>query len=181
MGDRFLKQAAIWRKKIDPQFYAFNDMHAVMSFVGAGAESDALELIQSRERWLETLPPSSVSNARMTREIGLPVCKALLEFGRGNYTACVRWLYPIRQRLHEFGGSHAQRDVVLKTLLEAALRDGQYALARDLSAQRLDARPRSPYNWQKHAVALNGLGETARAAVIAHGAVKRREAGRALL
>ena len=181
VGDRFLKQAAIWRKKIDPQFYAFNDMHAVMSFVGAGAESDALELIRSRERWLETLPPSSVSNARMTREIGLPVCKALLEFGRGHYAACVRWLYPIRARLHEFGGSHAQRDVVLKTLLEATLRDGQYALARDLSAERMDARPRSPYNWQKHAVALNGLGETARAAVIAHGAVKRREAGRALV
>ncbi len=181
VGERFLKQAAIWRGKIEPAFYAFNDMHAVMSFVGAGAESDALELIASRERWLATSPSATVSNARMTREIGLPICKALLEFGRGNYAACVRYLYPIRQRLHEFGGSHAQRDVVLKTLLEAALRDGQYALARDLSSERMDARPRSPYNWQKHAAALNGLGETAKAAVIAHEAAKRREAGRALV
>jgi hypothetical protein len=174
---RFKRQAALWRRKINPEFYAFNDMHAVMGFVGAGEYGDAEELIRSRERWLETNPPARISNTAMTRDIGLPVCKALVAFGRGDYAGSVRLLYPIRKRLHEFGGSHAQRDVVLKTLLEAALRDKRYSLARDLSAERLDARARSPYNWMKHAAALEGLGDAAAAAVAAHKAEETRAVG----
>ena len=34
-------------------------------------------------------------------------------------------LLPIRTRVHEFGGSHAQRDAVERTLLEAAIRAGR--------------------------------------------------------
>jgi tetratricopeptide (TPR) repeat protein len=175
--ERFKRQAALWRAKINPEFYAFNDMHAVMSFVGAGEFGDADTLIRSRERWLESGPDPRVSNVAMTRDIGLPVCRALVAFGRGDYAGCVRLLYPIRHRLHEFGGSHAQRDVVLKTLLEAALRDGQYALAKTLSGERLNARPRSPYNWLKHARALEGLGDAAAAAVASRNAVERRAHG----
>ncbi len=179
--ERFRRQAAIWKRKIEPAFYAFNDMHMVMSFVGAGQEADAVTLIVSRERWLEGAPPQRISNARMTREIGLPVCKALLEFGRGNYAASVALLYPIRRRLHEFGGSHAQRDVVLKTLIEAALRSGQYALSQSMIAERIGVRPRSPYNWFKHARALEGLGQNARAAVARETATQHQRAGWAAL
>jgi tetratricopeptide (TPR) repeat protein len=163
--ERFARQAEIWKRKIDPAFYAFNDMHAVMSFVGANDETSAETLIDNREHWLETHPDPSISNVAMTRNIGLPVCKALLEFGRGHYANVVTLLHPIRHRLHEFGGSHAQRDVVLKTLNEAALRDGQYTLAQTLLEERIHVRPRSPYHWLKHATALEGLGQTARAAI----------------
>ncbi|RVA84872.1 tetratricopeptide repeat protein, partial [Mesorhizobium sp. M7A.F.Ca.CA.004.01.1.1] len=43
-----------------------------------------------------------------------------------------------------FGGSHAQRDVIDLTLIEAALRAGDGALARALTAERSMARPDSP-------------------------------------
>jgi tetratricopeptide (TPR) repeat protein len=173
--ERFARQAALWKRKLDTAFYAFNDMHAVMAFVGAGLEGDALRLIRERERWLGAQPPATVSNVAMTREIGLPVCKAFVEFGRGNYAAAVNLLYPIRHRLHEFGGSHAQRDVVLKTLIEAALRSAQYGLAQRLTEERIHVRPRSPYNWLKHAAALEGLGQTASAAVSHHTAFQHRQ------
>jgi hypothetical protein len=52
---------------------------------------------------------------------------------------------PIRRRLQLFGGSHAQRDVLQRTLLEAALRDGRRDLARALIAERLAVRPNSAY------------------------------------
>ena len=44
----------------------------------------------------------------------------------------------------ERGGSHAQRDVLDLTLLEAALRSGQHDLAKALTAERLAAKPASP-------------------------------------
>ncbi len=34
--DRFIKHSAYWKEKLEPAFYAFNDMHMVMAFVGAG-------------------------------------------------------------------------------------------------------------------------------------------------
>ena len=60
----------------------------------------------------------------MTAEIGLPSAQALVAFGRGQWSDVVATLVPIRRRLQLFGGSHAQRDVLQRTLLEAALRDG---------------------------------------------------------
>ncbi len=50
----------------------------------------------------------------------------------------VRLLRPIRNIAHRFGGSHAQRDVLDLTLIEAALRSGQKALAAALAAERVE-------------------------------------------
>lgn len=170
---RFQAVASRWLHKTEPAFYAFNDMHMTMAFVGAGLELEAQNLIESREQWLKTNPNLRMSNVAMTREIGLPVCKAILEFGRGNYAQVIEHLFPIRRRIHEFGGSHAQRDAVLKTLIEATLRGGRYDLARAILSERISVRPRSPYNWLKHAVALEGLGEITKAALARQTAEKR--------
>lgn len=142
----------------------------MMAFVGAGLEQEAQQLIQSRERWLSNPPRSNkvngqISNVSMTRNIGLPVCKAILAFGREKYQEVVNLLYPIRHQLHEFGGSHAQRDVVLQTLVVAALRAGNINPTKSLLAERLEAKPRSPYNWLKQAVLLEQMGERLEGAV----------------
>jgi hypothetical protein len=49
----------------------------------------------------------------------------------------------VRDHAARFGGSHAQRDVVTLTLIEAAIRAGQSALARHYLGERLTARPAS--------------------------------------
>jgi hypothetical protein len=54
---------------------------------------------------------------------------------------------PVRYRAHAFGGSHAQRDVIHRTLLEAALRDGQSALAQALAIERTSVKPDCPFAW----------------------------------
>jgi hypothetical protein len=46
----------------------------------------------------------------------------------------------VREIAGRFGGSHAQRDVLDRTLLEAARRAGQLALAQGLEAERRDLR-----------------------------------------
>jgi hypothetical protein len=55
----------------------------------------------------------------------------------------VRLLRPVRNQAQRFGGSHAQRDLLDLTLIEAALRDGQRALAQALAAERIDLKPAS--------------------------------------
>ena len=82
----------------------------------------------------------------MTATIGIPVCQAMVDFGRGEYGAVVDGLLPIRGRIAEFGGSHAQRDAVQRTLLVAALRSGRHDLARALASERVSLKPDSPWN-----------------------------------
>jgi hypothetical protein len=65
-------------------------------------------------------------------------------FSDGDHAQCVALLRPVRHRAHRFGGSHAQRDLLDLTLIEAALRAGDQSLARGLTAERLAVRPRSP-------------------------------------
>ena len=47
---------------------------------------------------------------------------------------------------NQFGGSHAQRDVIDWTLTEAAVRGGLAALAESLAHERLALKPESPIN-----------------------------------
>jgi tetratricopeptide (TPR) repeat protein len=175
--ERFEAQAELWKKKVEPAFYAFNDMHMVMAFVGAGQEAEAAGLIASRERWLAKEPGESISNVQMTRRIGLPVCKAILAFGREQYSQVIEHLFPIRRHLHEFGGSHAQRDAVLRTLVEATLRAGQHTLAQNILSERISVRPKSPYNWLKQAQLMDQLGQSAKAALARATAVEYRQVG----
>jgi hypothetical protein len=143
--ERWRELARAWEQTIEPAFYAFNDMHAVMAYVGAGEIARAERLVTDRRRYVETTPVH-VTNVAMTRDVGIPVCVAFIAFGQGRYDEVVELLHPIRRRINAFGGSHAQRDAVYKTLLEATIRAGRLPLARTLASERLHVRPSSPYN-----------------------------------
>lgn len=147
-GHRWPALADAWAQRRDGAYYAFNDVHAVMAYVGADRISDAERLVRDREAWLRgagTGRPEP-SNVAMTAEIGLPVCRALVAYGQRRYADAVDLLLPVRHRLHGFGGSHAQRDAVQRTLVEAALHAGRHDLARTLLSERLNLRPQCPYS-----------------------------------
>ncbi len=144
VGDRFDVIADAWATAIDnsPSWYVFNDVHSVMAFLGAGRRDDAVAVINRLTNDVDsttTTPPAS--NARMTSEVGLPVSYALLAFDDGRYADAIAELWPTRRVFHHFGGSHAQRDVLERTLLEAAVRSNRTALAQRLIAERLAVRP----------------------------------------
>ncbi|MFB4263675.1 tetratricopeptide repeat protein [Nonomuraea sp. GTA35] len=162
--ERWRALADAWPARVAEPFYAFNDMHAVMSYVGAGRVGEAEKLIAGRAAYVAE-PHPGVTNHDMTLRVGLPVCRAIVAFGRGDYGAVVDLLHPIRHRVNEFGGSHAQRDAVQRTLLEAALRAGRRDVARALVSERISMRPCSPYNWLKQAALAEAVGDGAAAAV----------------
>ncbi|QES39522.1 tetratricopeptide repeat-containing protein [Streptomyces venezuelae] len=179
-GDRWGPLADAWAARHDGAYYAFNDVHAVMAYVGAGRSADAERLVRARERYV-ACGGSGVSNHAMTADIGLPVCRALIAYGEAHYDRAVDLLLPVRHRLGEYGGSHAQRDAVHKTLLEAALRAGRHELSRTLLSERISLRPVCPYNWLAQARLADALGEDARAAVARARADEQAADGAAVL
>ena len=133
--------------------YPFNDMHAAMAHVAGGDMDAAGHVVARMERYLAA--GDDGTNAwTMTRRVGLPVCRAIVDFGAGRYADCAETLYALRGHAAEFGGSHAQRDALDRTLLAAALRGGSGAMARALASERVTNAARNPFNWARFADAL---------------------------
>jgi hypothetical protein len=147
VGRRWEELADAYQGGDEDGFYAFNDMHAVMAFVAAGRTKAAAELL----RVVEACAAARNTNARMEREVGLPIVRAIEAFGRGKYAQAVALLAPVRERAHIFGGSHAQRDILGRTLLEAALRAGDKPLARALAEERAAQKPGCPFTRELRA------------------------------
>jgi hypothetical protein len=112
----------------------------MMAFVGADRAADQQAVLDAQQRAIE----QDGDNALFTREVGQPATLAVQAFGAGDHGRCAELLRGIRSHAHRFGGSHAQRDLIDLTLLEAALRGGQRPLAVGLAAERQARRPASP-------------------------------------
>ena len=139
VGERWNAVADNWEPFASAGNYAFNDAHAVMAFVGAGRPDRIAEVLDAQDRAMA----GEGDNARFTREVGRPVVLGLKAFGDGDYAGCIASIQPIIPIAHRFGGSHAQRDVLDLTVLEAALRVPDPALARAISAERRALKPDS--------------------------------------
>ena len=140
VGDRFNPIAERWETVGGAGQYAFNDLHAMIAFVGAGRLRQQQAVIDAQQGALLT----DLDNAAFTREVGRSATLAVQAFGDGDYARAVTLLRPVRSGANRFGGSHAQRDLIDLTLLEAAARSGDGPLAAALAAERLALKPRSP-------------------------------------
>ena len=164
---RWGKLADKWEPSAEDTYYAFNDMHAIMAFAGAGRDMAAAKLLVATASYVTD---RGGTNAAMTREVGIPVCRALLAISREDYDTTVDLLLAIRYKSDAFGGSYAQRDVIALTLIEATLRAGRFKLAHALLAERLAMKESSPMSWRLMARALDGVKDAA-------GAAAARESG----
>lgn len=145
-AERAQELAGVWQPLAEDGLYAFNDIHATMAFVMVGDDTAANALLNTQT---EAAKQNHTHYAKVASHIGLSVCQALLAFSRGQYQDTVALLLPIRYDLYRLGGSHAQRDIITLTLLEAALRDHQHKLAQALLAERLALKPDSPYHQHR--------------------------------
>jgi tetratricopeptide (TPR) repeat protein len=171
VGDRWQALAVCWEPLMEHAYYAFNDVHAVMAFVGAGRFDLAQRTIAAMERKLG----DSDTNAMMTRDVGLPMAHALVSFANGKYSDVLDRLLPIRTIANRFGGSNAQRDLIHLTLVEAALRSNRLRLARALISERTQLKPSSPANWQLTARVMELGGDSGAAARARESAETRRK------
>jgi tetratricopeptide (TPR) repeat protein len=146
-GARWDELAATYESSGEAGFYVFNDMHAMMAYGATGKDGAAAALLKA----VEKAAAGQGTNAWMAREAGLPIVRAISAFARKRYAEAVDLLMPVRYRAHVFGGSHAQRDIVHRTLIEAAIRADNNALAHSLAHERTALKPHCPFSWRLHA------------------------------
>jgi tetratricopeptide (TPR) repeat protein len=140
-GDRPLAVAKWWRGHLTDGggYYAFNDFHAAiaLTLVGDAAELEALQQRLAGDS-------GSSENAAILREIAAPLIGAMLCYARGDFADAARRLAQHREAAQRLGGSHAQRDLITLTLIDAAIRAGMDELARRYLNERLLMKPASP-------------------------------------
>lgn len=140
---RFGAVADGWERALEDEsgFYAFNDFHAAMAFAAAGRR----EALTRLRLALARATSRAGSNAEMTLAVGLGACEAAIDFCEERFAAAAEKLAGVRDVANRFGGSHAQRDLLTLTLIEAARRAGLPRLARHYAAERLVHKPASAW------------------------------------
>lgn len=133
VGGRWQTLAERWAPHATDAFCAFTDLHAMMAFAGAARWDLARALLAAQaQRVLQR-----GTNSDMTRLVGLPACRALLEFGRGHFAAAEELLAQLPPIAYRVGGSQAQRDVL--ELTHAAARAERRARGSVLAARAVSA------------------------------------------
>ena len=137
--------------------YPFNDLHALLALLGSGevgrAEAWLNQALQQavQQAMQQTPQPNECAASgqralanEVAREVALPLMRGLLAFARGDFDGAVHHLSPVRAIMHRVGGSHAQRDLIDQTLIAAATRSREPAVARALLNERRLAKPITP-------------------------------------
>jgi len=119
---RWSRLADAWAPHAEDAFCAFNDVHAMLAFVGAGRRDLQRRLLRAQRRRLA----HGGTNEAMLRSVGLPASEALAAFGRNDYAGAAARLRGLPEVSHRLGGSHAQRGVLGLTLRAAVNRDSPH-------------------------------------------------------
>lgn len=142
IGNRMESVADVWVDKMlsEAGHYAFNDFHAALALADCGRAEELSALTAAVEAANEAAPAQL--NAMNTR-IGLPLIDAADCYRRGDYSAALAGFSSVRDSAREFGGSHAQRDVITLSAIESARRAGNKKAANHYLADRQMATPKS--------------------------------------
>jgi hypothetical protein len=141
VGARWASAARAWDEHADGRLYPFNDWHAAMAYLGAGRHAE-VERIFAGFRALD----GKAETHGWARATGRPLIEGFAAFWHGDYATAVEQLHRCRYVANSFGGSHAQRDIIDLTLVEAAIRGGLGDVAAALANERLALKPHSPIN-----------------------------------
>ncbi|MEQ8397587.1 hypothetical protein [Thalassobaculum sp.] len=141
VGARWQELAVAWDNHADGRTYPFNDWHAVMAYLGAGRHQEVARIVDAYRS-------DSVASEATTwgKRTALPLVEGFAAFFHGDYETTVERLHGARFVANSFGGSHAQRDIIDWTLIEAAVRGGMTGMAESLANERLALKPHSPVN-----------------------------------
>ncbi|OXB80245.1 UNVERIFIED_CONTAM: hypothetical protein H355_009965, partial [Colinus virginianus] len=145
LGNRWDSVLKCSKKRTKDHVLLFNDVHVLMSSLGAKDQKTTDELLTTLQELAKV--PCENHELSLAPSIGLPLCQAFVEFENGNCDKAVDLLYPIRYQLIQLGGSNAQRDVFSQLLIHAALNCKSQAkqnLAKCLLRERDVMRPNSP-------------------------------------
>ena len=137
VGGRWEELAARSAKRGEDHMLAFGDVHYAMALAATGSNEGFARWRQSSEAFAM----QEETESAIMREVGLALGDAALAHRRGDYARAAALLLPLREGFRRIGGSHAQRDLFTKLLINSAVRAGRADVARELLRERTAARP----------------------------------------
>jgi tetratricopeptide (TPR) repeat protein len=138
VGDRWGELAAKAAARVGDLSLVFARLHDLLALAGAGRIATAEMMLRAMRLHAARQPGTQ---SRTLGEIGLVLGTAIIAAQRGRHGQVVDLLFPVRDRIRRIGGSHAQREIFLQGLTDAAIRAGRHGEAAILLAERLRQRP----------------------------------------
>lgn len=133
VGERWQELADICVNRVDDGLVIFADMHYLLALNGDQRDHAADKLITQ-------IAASAQRSDHDMHEVaaiaGLPMATGLAAFRAGHYGVAHQLLRESNKQAQIIGGSHAQRDVFQRLMIEAAIRNGDWLGAeRELRAR----------------------------------------------
>ena len=128
VGERWREIADKAQARVGDCLSAFTLPHWMMALAATERHAAAESMLQS----MREHGAGRSSSAGVVREVALPVCEAVLAHRRGQHERAVTLMTPVLERLHELGGSHAQRDVLEQLYLDSSVKSNRAPEVRRL-------------------------------------------------
>ncbi len=141
VGNRWEEMAKLSANHVNDHSLAFADAHYLLAILSSGNTKAADAFIETMREKAE----GEGTAQEIFRNYGMPLAKAIHACKTGNDAQCVDHLLPVFDDLQQIGGSHAQRDVFHRLLIDASIRAQRYSTAKDLLDARLQQRPENPW------------------------------------
>ncbi|MEM8759074.1 MAG: tetratricopeptide repeat protein [Pseudomonadota bacterium] len=126
VGERWEELAALSENRVEPVCVVFADLHYLLALEAGGRRGAADAMIA---RLAADAQASDHDMHEVAAVAGLPAARGLAAFRAEQYGPAFEALRSCRGALQRVGGSHAQRDVFSRLMIEAGIRAGRYAEA----------------------------------------------------
>lgn len=137
VGDRWEQLAPYLTVRIHEHALPFQDLHYVYALARAGKVELVNDMLFSMQAYTQKTSPHL---QKTWIEVALPAARGMANHAGGDWEKALAQLSPILSRLHEIGGSHAQRDLFEQVYLDAWLRVEQNHQALRILEKRVAAR-----------------------------------------
>lgn len=129
VGARWSALAEICAERINDDSNAFSCAHYVAVLAADERFVEAQDLIDC----MSAASSSASSIAAGFGNAALPAAVAAVAHRKCDYRKVINTLMPVRYRMHQMGGSHAQREVFMLMLADALQREGEEDLLHKLT------------------------------------------------
>ncbi|MFN6570848.1 tetratricopeptide repeat protein [Dendronalium sp. ChiSLP03b] len=118
VGNRWQGISPYLYSRIDEHALPFQDLHYVYALAKARLHEWVNEMLQSMQYHALSINPFL---RRSWLEVAIPAARGMVAHAKGDFNTTVAELKPVLSRLHEVGGSHAQRVLFGQVYQDAVL------------------------------------------------------------
>lgn len=137
LNQRWSDVASSVGERIHEHIVPLNDLHYIYALARTGQNHLVAQLLNSIQAQAQAAKPYIQST---WREVVILVAQGLVAYVKGDWVSAIAKLEVAFPRLHEVGGSHAQRDVFEQVYLDALIRAQTNHQVRELLEKRAATR-----------------------------------------